>query len=256
MIEVARVAKTYVGSAGEPVRALDGVSLTARPGRIFGLLGPNGAGKTTLLRIVSTVLHPTSGSARVCGFDSVTQAADVRRHLGFLSGSTGVYERLTPREVIEYFGRLFGLDAPALARRREELFALLGVGAFADRPCGTLSTGQKQKVTIARALVHDPPVLVFDEPTTGLDVLVARAVLEAVASLRSQARTLVFSTHILSEVERLCDDVAVVYRGRLLRNGTKDELRGTHATIEDAFFELVQQADAADAAAKPEGSAP
>jgi sodium transport system ATP-binding protein len=239
MIEVDGCSKDYPTAKGEPVRALDGVSFTAHPGRVFGLLGPNGAGKTTALRIVSTVLRPTRGRARVCGFDTVERARDARRSLGFLSGTTGVYERLTPREVLDYFGRLFELEPRKLAQRRDELFEQLGIGAFADRLCGTLSTGQKQKVSIARALVHDPPVLVFDEPTSGLDVLVARVVIDIVASLRSERRTIVFSTHILSEVERLCDDVGVLHEGRLLKRGTKAEVRGAHASIEDAFFALV-----------------
>jgi sodium transport system ATP-binding protein len=245
MIEVEDVSKVYPAVLGAPVAALERLSFVAKPGRVFGLLGPNGAGKTTALRIVSTVLRPTTGRARVCGLDTVEAARDVRQRLGFLSGTTGVYERLTPAEVIDYFGKLFGLAPEALARRRAELFERLEIGAFADRLCGTLSTGQKQKVSIARALVHDPEVLVFDEPTSGLDVLVARAVLDTIASLRAANRTIVLSTHILSEVERLCDDVGVLYRGRLLKLGTKDEVRGTSATIEDAFFALVREADAA-----------
>ncbi|MBI3723542.1 ATP-binding cassette domain-containing protein [bacterium] len=244
MIEVEDVSKVYPGARGETVRALEGLSFVARPGRVFGLLGPNGAGKTTALRIVSTVLRPTRGRARVCGFDTVKEPREVRRRLGFLSASTGIYERLTPREMIDYLGRLHEIEPGRLVRRRDELFALLDVGPFADRLCGTLSTGQKQKVTIARALVHDPPVLVFDEPTTGLDVLVARAVLDAIASLRSESRTIVLSTHILSEVERLCDDVTVVHKGAVLKQGTKDEVRGASASIEDAFFDLVRAADA------------
>jgi sodium transport system ATP-binding protein len=245
VIEVQDVSKVYSGSSREPVQALAGVSFVARPGRVFGLLGPNGAGKTTTLRIISTVLRPTRGQVKVCGLDTVTEAAAVRHSLGFLSGSTGLYERLTPSEIIDYFGRLHGIEPRALARRRDELFSLLEVHAFADRPCGTLSTGQKQKITIARALVHDPPVLVFDEPTTGLDVLVARHVLEAVEALRSEKRTIIFSTHILSEVERLCDDVAIVHKGSLLRCGTKAEVRGDARTIEDAFFALVRAEGAA-----------
>jgi sodium transport system ATP-binding protein len=220
--------------------AVRDLSLAVPRGSVFGLLGPNGAGKTTTLRIISTVLRPTAGHVRVCGKDTVADPSGVRHQLGFLSGSTGLYERLTPSEVIDYFGRLHGIDRTALGKRKKSLFTLLEVNAFADRLCGTLSTGQKQKVTIARALIHDPPVLVFDEPTTGLDVLVARAVREAVEALRSEKRTIIFSTHILSEVERLCDDVAIVHKGELLRCGTKADVRGSAASIEEAFFALIQ----------------
>jgi sodium transport system ATP-binding protein len=244
LIEVQNVSKTYSGSSREPVRALSSVSFEARPGRVFGLLGPNGAGKTTTLRIISTVLRPSAGKVTVCGKDTVAEPAAVRHLLGFLSGSTGLYERLTPSEVLDYFGRLHGIERTALQKRKKSLFTLLEVNPFADRLCGTLSTGQKQKVTIARALIHDPPVLVFDEPTTGLDVLVARAVLEAIEALRSEKRTIIFSTHILSEVERLCDDVAIIHRGELLQCGPKAVVRGSAPSIEEAFFALVQSREA------------
>jgi sodium transport system ATP-binding protein len=240
VIEVESVSKLYAGS--KPFLALDGVSFAARPGRVLGLLGPNGAGKTTSLRIVSTLLRPTSGRARVCGHDTVERGGEVRRSLGFLSATTGLYERLTPFELVDYFGRLYGLRPPSLDRRRDELFALLVIAPFADRLCGTLSTGQKQKVNIARALVHDPPVLVFDEPTTGLDVIIARALVQTIADLRSTSRTIVLSTHNLVEVERLCDDVAVIDQGRLLWSGTKEALRGEHGSVEEAFFALVEKA--------------
>jgi sodium transport system ATP-binding protein len=242
VIEVRGLGKVYQGPKGAPFQALGEVSFDARPGRVFGLLGPNGAGKTTTLRILSTVLRPTTGTARVAGFSVAESPREVRARIGFLSSSTGLYERLTPRETLEYFGRLHGLDPERIERRRTELFRTLAIEPFADQLCGTLSTGQKQKVSIARALVHEPPVLIFDEPTTGLDVLVARAVLDTIAGLRSESRTIILSTHILSEVERLCDDVAVIHHGRLLACGTKDEVKAGKASVEEAFFDLVTRA--------------
>lgn len=245
MIEIDRLSKTYPAGAGPPVEALAAVSFAIEPGSVFGLLGPNGAGKTTLLRIVATVLRPTDGTARVDGVDVRTDPEGVRRRIGFLSASTGLYERLTPRETLTYFGRLHGLDEAALARRTDELVALLDMGEFQHRLCGTLSAGQRQKTSIARALVHDPPVLIFDEPTANLDVLVARAVLDRIATLRDARRTIVLSTHVLAEAEKLCDRVAIVHKGRLLALGTRDEVAAQAgcAGLEDAFFALVGRAE-------------
>jgi len=232
---------------GGEFRAVDGVSFQCRPGRIFGLLGPNGAGKTTTLRILSTTLVPTSGSASIDGIDVVANAAEARRRLGFCTGTTGIYERLSPREMVRYFGRLYGLDGADLERRVEELLDLFDMQPFADTANGKLSAGQKQKVSLARTIVHDPPVLVFDEPTTSLDVLVARTVTEFVADCRERGRTVILSTHIMSEVEKLCDDVAILYHGRILLQGTVAEVKAQAGadSIEDLFFSLIDQCDAA-----------
>src|SRR5262245_7045003 len=216
MIEVDGLCKTFHDTAGRPVRAVDGVSFSARPGEILGLLGPNGAGKTTTLRILCTLLKPTAGSARVAGFDVVTQADAVRRHVGFLSASTGVYDRMTAREMVEYYGRLHGLAGLELETRVEELFRVLGMHDIRNVRGSKMSTGQKQRVSIARALVHDPPVLIFDEPTNGLDVLVQRAVLQQVRALRDRGKCIVYSTHIFREVEKLCDRVAIIQRGTVM----------------------------------------
>ena len=241
MIEVDSLAKSYDAGAGPPVEALRGVSFQVPPGAVFGLLGPNGAGKTTLLRIVATLLRPSAGTVRVDGRDVRSDPEGVRARIGFLSASTGLYERLTPRETLRYFGRLHGLADEAVERRSAELIALLDMGGFCDRVCGTLSAGQRQKTSIARALVHDPPVLIFDEPTANLDVLVARAVLERIAALRDARRTIVLSTHVLAEAERLCERVAIVHHGRLLALGTREEVAARGGgSLEEAFFALVR----------------
>ncbi len=244
MIEVEGLSKLYPTGRGRGVLALYDASFTARPGRIFGLLGPNGAGKTTTLRILSTVLRPTAGRARVLGHDVAEEPELVRRKIGFLSGSTGVYERMTAREMVEYFGRLYDMPEDRLQERVEELLDLLEARSFADRLCGRLSTGQRQKVSIARAIVHDPPVLIFDEPTSGLDILVARGVVDFVASLKGGDRTVLVSTHIMSEAERLCDDVAIIHGGIVLQTGPVEELkeRAGKTTIEDLFFDVVRGA--------------
>src|SRR5262245_41944222 len=167
--------------------AVDHVSFEARPGEIFGLLGPNGAGKTTTMRILCTVLRPTGGSARIAGYDVATQPSDVRQHIGFLSANTALYDRMSAWEVVEFFGKLYGLSDEHLRARMEEVFAALQMNDFRDILGAKLSTGMRQKVSIARAIVHDPPVMIFDEPTLGLDVLVARAVLDAVLKLSRRA---------------------------------------------------------------------
>ncbi|HVK14981.1 MAG TPA: ATP-binding cassette domain-containing protein [Gemmataceae bacterium] len=245
MIDVAGLCKTFQDAAGRPVKAVDGVSFTARSGEILGLLGPNGAGKTTALRILCTLLKPTAGTARVAGFDVVKQPDDVRHHVGFLSANTGVYERMTAREMVEYYGKLHGMNGAGLTARVDELFAALGMEDIRNVPGGKMSTGQKQKVSIARAQVHDPPVLIFDEPTNGLDVLVQRAVLQQVKALRDRGKCIVYSTHIFREVEKLCDRVAIIHRGRVLDQGTLAELRARHGEedLEELFFGLIEKHD-------------
>jgi sodium transport system ATP-binding protein len=248
MIHVANLTKTFHDRKRSEVRAVDRVSFDAKAGEIFGLLGPNGAGKTTTLRILCTVLKPTAGSATVAGFDSVKEADQVRRHIGFLSANTGVYERMTAWEMVEYYGRLHGLNGEALRQRVDELFARLTMNDFRDVMGGKLSTGMKQKVSIARALVHDPPVLIFDEPTAGLDVLVQRSVFRHIASLRDSGKCMVFSTHNMHEAEKLCDRIAIMNRGTILTCGTLAELRARHGEndLDELFFRLVGQDESTD----------
>jgi sodium transport system ATP-binding protein len=243
MIEARSLTKAYADLVRGDVLALCDVTFSAAPGQIYGLLGPNGAGKTTALRILSTVLEPTSGSAIVCGFNCVTQPEMVRHQIGFISANTAVYDRMTAWEMVGYFGRLYGMDEGDLRERMELLFDRFQMQEIRDLLGAKMSTGMKQKVSIARAIVHDPPVLIFDEATTGLDVLVARALLDAVAELRDQGKCILFSTHIMREAERLCDRIAIMHRGHILAEGTLDELRDQHEErdLEELFFQLIRR---------------
>jgi sodium transport system ATP-binding protein len=240
MIEVRDLSKSFRGPDG-PVVAVDSLHFTVRPGEVFGLLGPNGAGKTTTLRMLCTVLKPTGGTATVAGFDVETQASEVRRHVGFLSANTGVYDRMTAWEMVLYYGQLNLVPPDVLATRMNELFDTLQMNSFRNLAGGKMSTGMKQKVSIARALVNDPPVLIFDEPTAGLDILVQRAVLESIKQLRGRGKTIVFSTHIMREVEKLCDRVAIMSKGKIVVCGTLDDLRAMYSQpdLEELFFSLV-----------------
>jgi sodium transport system ATP-binding protein len=245
MIELNDLTKTFYDPKRGLLNAVDHVSLVAYAGEVLGLLGPNGAGKTTTLRILCTVLRPTSGTARVAGYDTVTQADFVRESVGFLSANTGVYDRMTAYEFVRYYGQLHGLAADRLEARIDEIFSLLQMNHFRHTQGAKMSTGMKQKVSIARALIHDPPVLIFDEPTAGLDVLVQRAVLDAVAGLRSLGKCILFSTHIMREVEKLCDRVAIMDQGRILTVGTLPELyqRFGCDDLEAIFFSLVKSSE-------------
>jgi len=243
VIHVQHLIKTYEDLHRGRFVAVDRVSFTVRSGEIFGLLGPNGAGKTTVLRILSTVLAPTSGIATVAGYNVESDAADVRRCIGFVSNNTAIYERMTAWEMVEYFGRLHGMGKDLLRVRLETLFDQLRMNDFRDVPGSKMSTGMRQKVSIARAMVHDPPVLVFDEATLGLDVLVARNLLGVIRTLRDSGKCLIFSTHIMSEVERLCDRIAIMHRGRILDTGTLGELTERHSQddFEELFFGLLSR---------------
>ncbi len=241
MIHVRQLTKHYTDIQLGQVVALAGISFDAVPGQVFGLLGPNGAGKTTALRILSTILRPTSGEATINGYDVNTQASEVRRQIGVVSANTAIYDRMTAWELVEHFGRLHGMAPDLLHDRMESLFQRLQMTAIRDVLGAKMSTGMKQKVSIARALVHDPPVLIFDEATAGLDVLVARALLNIVAELRDHGKCVVFSTHIMREAERLCDHIAIIHCGRILVSGTLESLREEHGDedLEEMFFRLI-----------------
>ncbi|HTC61705.1 MAG TPA: ATP-binding cassette domain-containing protein [Candidatus Saccharimonadales bacterium] len=242
MIEALHLVKRFHDKKRGTVCAVNDVSFCCRQGQIYGLLGANGAGKTTTLRMLATILTPSEGTAIVAGFDVVKNPQMVRTHVGFLSAATALYGRLTALEMVQYFGRLHGLDELTLRQRIDELFARLEMNGFRDRRCDKLSTGMKQKVSIARTLVHDPSVMIFDEPTMGLDVMAARTIVNFIKECRANDKTVVFSTHVMSEVEKLCDRIGIIHDGKLLAEGTLADLRsqfGIH-DLEELFVKVVE----------------
>ncbi len=254
MIEVRNLDKVFalsrkqqseMGVVSSTVKVLDSVTFSCQSGRIFSLLGPNGAGKTTALRIISTILAPTGGSASICGYDVVTNSMEARRRIGFLTGSTGLYERLTPDEVVTYFGQLNGVEKKALFERKRYLFDLLGISEFANKRIGKLSTGMKQKVSIARTIIHDPEVIVFDEPTSGLDVITAENIIKLILDCKEQGKTVIFSSHIMSEVDLLCDDLAIIHKGRIIYQDTMQNFRLTMKAdnLTKEFIRLVTESE-------------
>jgi sodium transport system ATP-binding protein len=238
-----RLGKIFLDRRRGQVAAARDISFGCGYGEVFGLLGPNGAGKTTTLRMLSTILTPTSGRASVAGHDVVAEPLQVRRSIGFLSATTGLYARFTPRETLRYFGRLHRMEPRRLEARIEELLDLLEIRAYADVFCERLSAGNRQKTSIARAVLHDPPVLILDEPTLGLDILVASAMVRFIADCRTRGKCVIFSTHLLGEAEKLCDRIAVIHGGEVRAVGTLEELRqrtGKHF-LEDVFIALVER---------------
>ncbi len=244
MIQVRGLRKTFEGGkGGKKVVAVDDLDFSVASGEVFGLLGPNGAGKTTTLRVLATLLRPDAGTATVAGHDVVKDAEAVRASIGVVNGGMGLYDRLTGREILRYFGRLYGMDESAVDERIEKLDDLLSLGDTLDRRAGGFSTGMKQKVVVARAVIHDPPVIFFDEATSGLDVVARRAVIDFVKAYPSEGRAVVYSTHVMSEVEELCDRCCVIYDGRKIAEGTVAELnaRTEASSLEEAFFRLVRR---------------
>jgi sodium transport system ATP-binding protein len=239
VIELLSLSKSF--GAVPAVREL---SLRVAPGEVYALLGANGAGKTTALRCLATLLAPTAGTARVAGRDVREEPLEVRRRLGFLAASMGLYARLSARELLRYFARLQGVEEHAVAARVEEVVERFGIGGFADRLCGRLSTGQRQRVNIARAAVHDPPALVLDEPTLGLDVLSGEAIHRFIAESRDRGRAVLFSTHHMSEVELLADRVGILAAGRLAEEGTAAEVvaRSGEPNLARAFLRIAREA--------------
>jgi len=221
-------------------KVLRGVSLEARSGEIFGLLGPNGAGKTTTLRIICTLLSPDAGTVEVLGFGTRTAPEEVRRRIGVVTADIGVYPRLSARENIEYFARLCGIEGAELIRKVDGVIERLDMGSFARQRAESLSSGQKQKVAIARAIVHDPEVLMFDEPTSNLDVLASKEVREFMVEVKGRGKCVIFSTHVMHDAERLCDRMTILHEGRVVGSGPTEEVRGDKRDLESAFLALVE----------------
>lgn len=241
MIQVLELSKIFEDKSAEGFKAVDRISFECHAGQVFGLLGPNGAGKTTTLRMLSTLIKPSAGRAVVNGHDVEHEAEAVRRNIGFMTGETAIYGRLTAREMIAYFGQLFGMTKTDLDDRIQTLAELLNMKDFLDTRNDKLSTGMKQKVSMARTLIHDPPCLILDEPTTGLDVLTSKTIVDFIHDAREKGKCVLFSTHIMSEAERLCDRIAVIHKGKILATGDVTDLKtkARAETMEDMFINLV-----------------
>lgn len=241
-VVVCNLTKTFLDESRGLIRAVDGISFQCRESEVFGLLGANGAGKTTTLRMMSTIISPTSGTANILGHDIVKDASGVRRAMGFYSASTALYPRLTARETIEFFARINQYPEDKVQARVNSLVSRFGITEYAGVRVEKLSTGMKQKVSIARTIAHNPRIVIFDEPTIGLDVLNALEVQKAIHDLRSEGRTIIFSTHIMSEAEKLCDRIAIIHRGRILACDTLVGLRETTGLhyLEDIFLLYVR----------------
>lgn len=248
MIVVQDLVKEFPKKDGSVYRAVNEVNFEAGDGEIVCLLGVNGAGKTTTMRILSTVFQPNSGTAKIQGYDIVKDAQKVRENLGFLSGDTGLYNRLRPREFISYFGKLYGMKQAAINKRMDEMVEMLDMKDFMEKKIEFLSSGMKQKVSIVRSIIHDPPVMIFDEPTSGLDILTARNIVAFIRQCKEQGKCVLFSTHIMREAERLADRIVMIHRGRILANGSLDQLRlETGATDLDDIFVYYVNADSDEA---------
>lgn len=247
MIEALELTKTFRDKKRGDVHAADHITFRVAPGEIYGLLGANGAGKTTTLRMLATLLTPSGGTALIDGHDVVREPEKVRAHVGFLAASTALYGRLTAREMIAYFGRLHGMTEAAIKARIKQLSAELDMDEFLDRRCEKFSTGMKQKTSIARTLIHDPAVMIFDEPTLGLDVMTARSIVRFVRDCRARGKTVIYSTHVMSEVEKLCDRVGIIHDGRLLAEGTVPQLLAQtgETEMEEAFVKIARIEEAA-----------
>lgn len=251
MIKIDNLTKSFTSKTGKgfkkqtvTVNAVNKVSFECKPGRIFSLLGPNGAGKTTTLRMIAGIINPTSGSAIVDGIDISQGNDEVKKRIGFLTGSTGLYERLNPDETLDFFGKIYRLPDVKLKERKEYLFDKLGINDFRKKRMGQMSTGMKQKVSIARTLVHDPEVLIFDEPTSGLDVITADSIIDLIRESKENNKTVIFSSHIMSEVDLLCDDLAIISKGSIIYNDSfenfKNEMKADNLTQE--FINRVKEA--------------
>ena len=242
LIEATNLHKTFASPVGD-IHAVNGLSLTVGSAEVFGLLGANGAGKTTTLRMILGLMQPTSGTATVAGFDVSTQPQQVKRSVALVSASAGLYQWLSPRELMHYFADLYDVADDQAVSRIEELAELFDLRSFIDRPCAGLSTGQQQRVNLARSLIHDPPVVLMDEPTRGLDIVGSKRIFDFTAKLKDMGKAVIFCTHRLEEAQRLCDRFGLMFRGRLQLEGTLTELRHKSGrdSITDMFLDLMEQ---------------
>ena len=251
MIQIKNLTKSFTSVSKKgfkketrTVNAVNEISFECKPGRIFSLLGPNGAGKTTTLRMIAGIINPTTGTAIVDNIDISRGNDEVKKRIGFLTGSTGLYERLNPDETLDFFGKLYRIPPAQLSERKEYLFKKLGINDFRKKRLGQMSTGMKQKVSIARTLIHDPEVLIFDEPTSGLDVITADSIIDLIRESKQNNKTVIFSSHIMSEVDLLCDDLAIINKGSIIYNDTfqnfKNEMKADNLTQE--FINRVKEA--------------
>ncbi len=242
MIQVKQLTKVFHDKKKGKITAINNIDFHCQKGQIFGLLGPNGAGKTTTLRILATMMVPTAGDVLVNGYHVIKAAHKVRQSIGFLSGETGLYDRFTPRETIRFFGKINSMSEQKIEKRMAEIFNIMGIEHFQDVRVDKLSTGMKQKLSIARAIIHDPPVLILDEPTAGLDIITAKVVIETIREFRNQGKCIIFSTHQMHEAEKLCDEIAIIHLGKLLSVGTLEDLikQFPVGDLEELFFKLIE----------------
>ncbi|HPM22468.1 MAG TPA: ABC transporter ATP-binding protein [Phycisphaerae bacterium] len=241
MIRVEGLTKVFPNPDGTEKTAVDHISFAVQPGEIYGLLGPNGAGKTTTLRMISGLLRPTAGRVWIRDEEVTGQPERVKRHIGYLTANTGLYARLTPREMLEYFATLYNIPRGVADRRIAELVAWLNMGEYVNLRCGALSTGQKQRTNIARALIADPPILVLDEPTLGLDVLSNRLILEFIQTQADAGKAVLLSTHALDEIDKMCRRMGLIHNGQLIAEGELDVLRQRtgQQRLSEVFLHLV-----------------
>ena len=241
MLRCESLRKVFYPPRGAAVEAVKGATFSVEPGEVFGLLGPNGAGKTTLLRMLGTIISPTSGYCWVGDVRTDEAKDDIRKDIGFLSGNTKLYGRLTASEVLFYFGRLYSMDDGKIQQRIDELAEMLDMTSFINRRCEALSTGQTQKVSIARVILHDPKVLILDEPTLGLDIMTSRTIIEFILHAKERGHSIIFSTHYMTEAEMLCDRVGLIYNGELLAVDTQEALyaQAGATNLQQTFLNLV-----------------
>ncbi len=241
MIRVEALTKVFPNPDGTEKTAVDRISFEVRPGEIYGLLGPNGAGKTTTLRMISGLLRPTAGQVWINGTEVTGRPEAVKRHIGYLTANTGLYARLTPLEMLDYFATLYNIPRAPARQRIQELVGWLGMEPYVRLRCGALSTGQKQRVSIARALIADPPILVLDEPTLGLDVLSNRLILEFIQTQADAGKAVLLSTHALDEIDKMCRRMGLIHNGRLIAEGELDDLRRQtgRQRLSEVFLALV-----------------